>query len=315
MRRLNMSNNKYASFEQSLILKEKGFNWLCDSGYYNNYRVRDEILTKYPGLSDSGYLDLLCEYGGKYTRKEVYGYYKEVIKKKSNNAWSFCDNLICARPTLSQVQDWLRHNDIILLVEVENIDNTPQYGFSIYNIIGDRIWRRNGYKGYYEALFDGVDEVLTARNKCFYSVTLNLISKIDLSQYVGTWYEIARFDSSFECDMKKVKAEYTLLSDNTIQIINSGYIGEEYRQKIGKARITDSTRLLRVSFDDIIYSDYNILWIDEFYRFALVGGNSKDFLWILSRTPKIQNNVLTYIITKAKELGYDTSRLVFTEQN
>lgn len=137
---------------------------------------------------------------------------------------------------------------------------------------------------------------------------------INLNKYLGKWYEIARFDHSFERDMQKVTAEYKLLPDGMIQVINSGYRNGKFKETIGKAKTTDTSGLLRVSFFMNFYSDYRVLMIDKDYQYVLVGGNSPKYLWILSRTPHLSKDVLDYIITVAKEKGYDTDKLIYVEQ-
>ena len=71
---------------------------------------------------------------------------------------------------------------------------------------------------------------------------------INLNKYLGKWYEIARFDHSFERDMQKVTAEYKLLPNGNIQVINAGYRDGKFKETIGKAKTTDTSGLLRVSF-------------------------------------------------------------------
>lgn len=137
---------------------------------------------------------------------------------------------------------------------------------------------------------------------------------IELSKYLGTWYEIARFDHSFERDMHFVSTNYKLLPDGNIQVINSGYRNGKFKETIGKAKVTDVPGLLRVSFFLNFYSDYRVLMIDKDYQYVLVGGNSSKYLWILSRTPQISNDVLQKLINAAKERGYDTEKLIFVEQ-
>ena len=137
---------------------------------------------------------------------------------------------------------------------------------------------------------------------------------IDLNKYLGKWYEIARFDHSFERDMQRVSAEYILMPDGKIKVINTGYRDGKYKETIGKAKTTDTSGLLRVSFFLNFYSDYRILMIDKDYQYVLIGGNSPKYLWIMSRTPQLSDDVLQKLINAAKERGYDTEKLIFVEQ-
>lgn len=138
---------------------------------------------------------------------------------------------------------------------------------------------------------------------------------IDLGKYLGRWYEIARFDHVFERDMQMVTAEYKLLPNGQIQVINSGYKDGKFKETIGKAKTTDTSGLLRVSFFLNFYSDYRVLMIDKDYQYVLVGGNSPKYLWILSRTPQLSPEILQNIIDVAEDKGYDTEKLIFVEQN
>lgn len=137
---------------------------------------------------------------------------------------------------------------------------------------------------------------------------------IDLNKYLGKWYEIARFDHSFERDMQRVSAEYILMPDGKIKVINTGYRDGKYKETIGKAKTTDTSGLLRVSFFLNFFSDYRILMIDKDYQYVLIGGNSPKYLWIMSRTPQLSDDVLQKLINAAKERGYDTEKLIFVEQ-
>lgn len=137
----------------------------------------------------------------------------------------------------------------------------------------------------------------------------------DLNNYLGKWYEVARINNEFEPEMKNVIAQYNLFESGFIQVINSGYVEGELRQITGVARLTDQPGLLKVSFFPGIYSDYKILYIDENYQYALVGGNSKNYLWILSRTPDIDNSVLLQLISIAKEIGYNTDKIIMTKHD
>ena len=137
---------------------------------------------------------------------------------------------------------------------------------------------------------------------------------IELNKYLGKWYEIARFDHSFERDMQNVTAEYKLLPNGNIKVINSGYRDGVYRVADGKAKTTDTSGLLRVSFFMNFYSDYRVLMVDKNYEYALVGSSSPKYLWILSRTPHLDETTLQKIIDVAEQKGYNTDNLIFVKQ-
>ena len=142
---------------------------------------------------------------------------------------------------------------------------------------------------------------------------------VDIGRYLGKWYEIARFPNSFEKGLVGVTAEYSYRKDGKIRVVNSGYKDslDGKRSRIeGKAKIPDKDEpgKLKVSFFLFFYSDYYILELDEDYRWALVGSSSPTYLWILSRTPLIDEETVQTILNMAKERGYELSDLIRVEQ-
>lgn len=138
---------------------------------------------------------------------------------------------------------------------------------------------------------------------------------VDLKKYMGKWFEIARIKNEFEPNMKKVTAQYSLNEDDTIQVINSGYIDDTLKEIIGTAKTTNENNLLLISFRHPIYSQYKILFVDDDYQYALVGGSSENYLWMLSRTPNLDKAILDKLINIAKEEKYNVNKIVLTEQN
>lgn len=138
--------------------------------------------------------------------------------------------------------------------------------------------------------------------------------EFNLEKYLGSWYEIARIKNEFEPEMKKVMAKYSLNLDGTIKIINSGYLGDKIKWIEGIAKTTSDPKLLRVSFYNNIFSDYRILFIDDDYSYALVGGNSDNYLWILSRDSELREDIILSLIRLAEDLGYKVDKLEFTKQ-
>lgn len=137
--------------------------------------------------------------------------------------------------------------------------------------------------------------------------------KIDLNKYLGLWHEIARIENDFEPKMTNVTAEYRLNKDGSIQIINSGYLDGQFKHIKGIGITTDRDDLLKVSFFSGSYSDYKILAITDDYEYALVGGDSEDFLWILARTKHIDIDVYNRFVKIAINHGYNTNKLILTE--
>lgn len=152
-------------------------------------------------------------------------------------------------------------------------------------------------------------------------ITINkdTVKDLDLKQYIGKWYEIARFDNSFEKGLQGVTAEYSFRKDGKIRVKNCGLKGGldgEIKCTVGKARPRKSggPGKLKVSFFLFFYSDYYVLELDANYQWVLIGSSSDKYLWILSRTPQLSADVLDRIIGMAKGRGYDTSKLIFVEQ-
>lgn len=138
--------------------------------------------------------------------------------------------------------------------------------------------------------------------------------KFDINQYLGKWYEIARIENKFQPKMEQVTAQYNLIRENYIEIINSGYIKNKQIQIIGRAVPSDKETTLKIHFAPDVYSYYNILFVDDNYQYALVSGNSKEYLWILSRTPELDKNITDKLIDIAKENGFNVNDIVFTKQ-
>ncbi|MCQ2156514.1 MAG: lipocalin family protein [Bacteroidales bacterium] len=144
------------------------------------------------------------------------------------------------------------------------------------------------------------------------------IKSLDLNRYLGTWYEIARFDHSFERGMDFTQAHYSLNPNGTIRVLNSGLKDGKFKSSTGKAfvpNIIEQPALLRVSFFGPFYSDYRVLMLTSDYKYALVGSGSDKYLWILSRSPKVTKDIMTTILDEARRRGYDTSKLIWVDHS
>lgn len=141
------------------------------------------------------------------------------------------------------------------------------------------------------------------------------VEGFNLERYLGTWYEIARFDHSFERGLVKVTAEYSLREDGNIRVLNRGYdpIRDKWKDAEGKAKFKgdENTGWLQVSFFGPFYADYIIHELEEVdYSYALVSGPNTSYLWILSRTPVIDKEVYNRLLETAEARGFDTSKLI-----
>lgn len=141
------------------------------------------------------------------------------------------------------------------------------------------------------------------------------VSSVNLNSYLGDWYEIARFDHRFERNLTHCRANYSINDNGTIKVTNTGMKKGKWKTSTGKAKITKSPGLLRVSFFGPFYSDYRILMLGPNYSYALVGSDSDDYLWILSRTPKLDISTRRHILAEATRRGYDTTQLIWVDQD
>ena len=140
------------------------------------------------------------------------------------------------------------------------------------------------------------------------------VAALDLNRYLGEWYEIARFDHSFERGVEQAKANYTQNADGTIKVVNSGVKDGKPKTAIGKGKMTDTPGLLRVSFFGPFYADYRVMLIDKDYTYALVGSSSADYLWLLSRSPELSETAKSELLAEAQRRGYDTDQLIWVRQ-
>lgn len=155
------------------------------------------------------------------------------------------------------------------------------------------------------------------QNKKSDKMNIETVKEVDLQRYLGKWYEIARFDHSFERGLVGATATYSMREDGKIKVLNQGYkntLDGELSKAEGKAKLTEEPGKLKVSFFWIFYADYYILELDANYQWALIGSKSDKYLWILSRTPKLEENVKNLILHHAAKRGYDTSKLIWVEQ-
>jgi len=149
---------------------------------------------------------------------------------------------------------------------------------------------------------------------------LTPVTGFELQRYLGQWYEIARLDQSFERGLTDIRAEYSLRDDGGIRVINSGYSSEQGGRKAaeGKAYFVDRADIgrLRVSFFGPFYGAYNIIALDKTdYQWVVICGPDRDYLWILSRTPHMDEATLQNLIKQAQELGFTTKQLIFDQHS
>lgn len=148
---------------------------------------------------------------------------------------------------------------------------------------------------------------------------LRPVTSFDINRYLGRWYEIARLDHSFERDMSDVSATYQLQDDGSVKVINRGYDTQRqaWKEAIGRALFIgdSSTASLKVSFFGPFYGGYHVIALDqEHYRWSLVAGPDRDYLWILARDKALSAAVSEELLRQARALGFATNKLIWVEQ-
>jgi len=150
------------------------------------------------------------------------------------------------------------------------------------------------------------------------ALALETVPYVDLNQYLGTWYEIASFPMFFQRGCVATKATYTARPDGTIDVLNEcrkdSFTGP-LKKANGVAKVVDpkTQSKLKVRFF-LFWGDYWIIDLDEEYRFAVVSEPRQKYLWILSRTPVLEESIYQGILARLKAQGFDLSRLQMTPQ-
>lgn len=157
--------------------------------------------------------------------------------------------------------------------------------------------------------------------------SLPVINSFDAEKYAGKWYEIARLPHSFEKGLVRVTATYNLYEDGKIDVVNAGYkesvlnSGGSDANALsvakGQARLKKSNRngFLEVSFFGPFYADYVVIALDEVnYQYAMVTSSSKKYLWILSRTPELDDKIYSDLLVLASKSGYNINDLIKVNQ-
>ena len=146
-----------------------------------------------------------------------------------------------------------------------------------------------------------------------------VVKKLEIEKYLGKWYEIARYNHRFEKGLVGVTATYSMREDGKIKVVNEGFkktLKGEKSVSVGKAKIPDSNvpSKLKVSFFWFFYGDYYVMELDENYQWAVIGSSSDNYLWILSREPKMDEGTYNKLLAGLTKRGYDVSKLIKVEQ-
>jgi len=142
------------------------------------------------------------------------------------------------------------------------------------------------------------------------------VTGFELDRYLGTWYELARLDHSFERGMSHVTANYSMRGDGGVSVVNRGFIVAkgEWDEATGKAYFVGDTDVgqLKVSFFGPFYGAYNILELDkDNYQYALIAGPGRDYLWILARSPTLEPDIVLALVDKARSFDFPVDELIY----
>ena len=146
------------------------------------------------------------------------------------------------------------------------------------------------------------------------------VTGFELERYLGKWYEIARLDHSFERGLTAVTADYSLRDDGNVKVINRGYDQDktEWKEAEGKAKFVNNTDIaqLKVSFFGPFYGSYIVFGLDkQDYQYAFVAGPNHGYLWLLARTPQVDEAIIERFINEASQRGFNTDDLIFVEHD
>jgi apolipoprotein D and lipocalin family protein len=146
------------------------------------------------------------------------------------------------------------------------------------------------------------------------------VAGFELDKYLGKWYEIARLDHRFERGLERITAEYSLREDGGVKVLNRGFSAADnaWQEAEGKAYFVSDENLghLKVSFFGPIYGSYVVFELDKAqYQYAFVAGYDKSYLWLLSRTPEVDKELIERFVARSKALGFDTDKLIYVDHD
>jgi apolipoprotein D and lipocalin family protein len=141
---------------------------------------------------------------------------------------------------------------------------------------------------------------------------LDVVAQVDLQRYTGKWYEIARLPNRFQKGCVDTTATYTLLKDGSIEVLNECARGTIVDRIKGKAKVADkvSGAKLKVTFFWPFYAPYWIIGLDKDYEWAVVGTPNRKYLWLLSRSPKMEEKLYQSILQDIQSKGFDLRTLI-----
>ena len=143
---------------------------------------------------------------------------------------------------------------------------------------------------------------------------LEVVPFVELKKYLGKWYEIAHLPFRFQEGCTDTTATYALSEDGSISVLNECIRNGKVKQAKGKAKVVDknSRAKLKVTFFWPFYGDYWIIDLGKDYDYAVVGTPNRKYLWILSRTPQMDDKLFSQLIESAKSKGFNVNDLIKT---
>ena len=143
-----------------------------------------------------------------------------------------------------------------------------------------------------------------------------MVPKVELEKYLGKWYETARLPAKFQDGCSETTATYTLLENGNVSVLNECKRNGKVKRAKGKAKVIDKATgaKLKVTFFWPFYGDYWIIKLGDHYEYAVVGTPDRRYLWILSRTPQMDNKLFSELVEFAKSKGFNAENLIITGQ-
>jgi apolipoprotein D and lipocalin family protein len=144
--------------------------------------------------------------------------------------------------------------------------------------------------------------------------TLEVVLHVELEKYLGKWYEIAHLPARFQEGCTDTTATYALSEDGSISVLNECVKNGKMKRAKGRAKVVDkrSGAKLKVTFFWPFYGDYWIIDLGRDYDYAVVGTPNRKYLWILSRTPQMDDKLFSELVESVKSKGFDANSLIKT---
>ncbi len=148
---------------------------------------------------------------------------------------------------------------------------------------------------------------------------LETVGKLDLNRYLGKWYEVAAIPQSFQKGCVASTANYSLRDDGKIDVLNECRLDSldgKLKSAHGKAWVVnpEDTSKLKVQFFWPFSGAYWVIELGENYEYAVIGHPNRKYLWILSRTPQVDQQLIDGVFERLKDKAYDVSRIKLTLQ-